>query len=152
MADDRLRRSPNSVALDVAGKRLFVACRGNDKLKPSLIVMNTDTGAVGYKAEIGGGNDGLVYDPETKRIFSANGLNAMLNVFEQVDADTYKPAEALGTRPMAKVLAYDGKAKKLYSMTAESSADFSKKINTAVGPFYPNTFLPNTFTILTYTK
>jgi DNA-binding beta-propeller fold protein YncE len=117
-----------------------------------LIVMNTDTGAVIYTAEIGGGNDGVVYDPETKRIFAANGLNALLNVFEQVDADTYKPVEALGTRPMAKVLSYDSKAKKLYSMTAEGSADFSKKINTAVGPFYPNTFMPNTFTVLSYTK
>jgi hypothetical protein len=114
--------------------------------------MNTDTGAVGYTAEIGAGNDGLIYDAATKRIFAANGLSANLNVFEQVDADTYKPIEALGTRPMVKVLAYDPKAEKLYSMTAESSADFGKKINTAVGPFYPNVFLPNTFTILTYAK
>jgi DNA-binding beta-propeller fold protein YncE len=140
----------NSVAMDVANDRLLVACRGSDKVKPSFVVMNAKTGAVTFTAEIGGGNDGLVYDAATKRVFMANGLAALLNVFEQVDADNYKPVEALGTRPMAKVLAMDHKNNRIYSMTAETSADFGKKINVAVGPFYPNTFLPNTFTILTY--
>lgn len=142
----------NSTAIDVANQRLFVACRGNDKIKPSLIVMSTEDGRVGYTAEIGGGNDGLVFDAKSKRIFAANGLNAVLNVFEQVDADTYRPVEALGTRAMVKVLAFDPERQKLYSMTAESSADFEKKINTAVGPFYPNTFLRNTFTVLQYSR
>ncbi|WP_406857835.1 hypothetical protein ABEG18_09545 [Alsobacter sp. KACC 23698] len=142
----------NSTAIDTARQRLFVACRGNDKLKPSLIVMNTASGDVGYTAEIGGGNDGLVYDPDVKRLFAANGLSAVINVFEQVDADTYKPVESVLTRPMVKVLAYDQQAQKLFSMTAEGSADASKKINTSVGPFYPNTFFPNTFTVLTYAK
>ncbi|GGH19094.1 hypothetical protein GCM10007036_21740 [Alsobacter metallidurans] len=142
----------NSTAYDVANKRLFVACRGNDKIKPSLIVIDAGTGAVGFKAEIGGGNDGLVFDPKTKRIFAANGLSANLNVFEQVSADDYRPVEALGTRAMVKVLAYDPEEQKLYSMTAEGAADFSKKINTAVSPFYPNTFRPNTFSVLIYSK
>ena len=142
----------NSTALDAANKRLFVACRGSDKIKPSLIVVDTDTGRVGYTAEIGGGNDGLVFDARSKRIFAACGLNAVLNVFEQVDADTYKPVEAVGTRAMVKVLAFDTERQKLYSMTAETAADFGKKINTAVGPFYPNTFIRNTFTVLQYSR
>lgn len=142
----------NSTALDAGNKRLFVACRGNDRIKPSLIVMNTENGSVGYTAEIGGGNDGLVFDPKSKRLFAANGLSANLNVFEQVDADSYKPVEALGTRAMVKVLAYDEEHQKLYSMTAEGAADFGKKINTAVSPFYPNTFRENSFSVLVFSK
>ena len=142
----------NSLAVDRANRRVLLGCRGNEKVKPSFAAMDADTGAVVATLEIGAGNDGLIYDPELKRIFLANGLNAVLNVIEQVDADHYRPVEALGTRAMVKVLAYDSKAKKLYSMTAEGTADFGKKILTAVGPFYPNTFLPNTFTVLTYSR
>ena len=142
----------NSTALDVANKRLFLGCRGNDKVKPSFAVMNVETGAIVFTSEIGGGNDGVVYDAGLKRIFLANGVNAVLNVFEQVDANTYKPVEHLYTRAGVRSLAFDPRSKKLYSVTAEGSADAAKKITTSVSPFYANTFFPNTFTILTYGK
>ena len=73
-------------------------------------------------------------------------------VFERSTPDSYKLVETLGTRPQVKTIAYDAKAKKLYAMTAEVSSDTSKKINIKNGPFYPNTYFPNTFTVLTYAK
>ena len=142
----------NSLALDRANKRILLACRGNEQVKPSFVVMNAETGAIGYKAEIGGGNDGLAYDPELKRVFTTNGVNAVMTVFEQVDADTYKPLEALGTAAGVRSLAWDAKNKKLYAVTAEGSADFAKKITTTVSPWYANTFVPNTFKVLTYSR
>ena len=142
----------NSIALDIANNRILLACRGSDKLKPSFSVMNADTGAITFNAEIGGGNDGIVFDPETKRVFTANGLSATLDVFEQTGADSYKPIETILTRPFVKVLGYDPKAKRLYSMSAEGAADFGKKINTAISPFYANTFFPNTFAVYTFGK
>ena len=75
-----------------------------------------------------------------------------MHVFEQVDANTYKPVEVVGTRNWVKVIALDKKNQKLYSLTAEGSSDASKKINTAVSPFYQNTVIPNTFTVLVYSK
>ena len=87
----------NTTAIDVAGNRLFLGCRGNATVKPSFAVMNLETGAIIYTAEVGGGNDGVAYDAELKRIFLAGGVNAVMHVFEQVDANTYKPVEALGT-------------------------------------------------------
>lgn len=138
--------------MDVANQRIMIGCRGSATVKPSFIVMNATSGAVIYSAEIGGGNDGVVFDPELKRIFVSNGVGAVLNVFEQVDADHYKPVEALGTRAAVKVLAEDTKAKLLYSMAAEGSSDPSKKVLTAVSPFYANTFFANTFTIYVYGK
>ncbi len=143
---------PTGIAVDTAAHRVFVSCRGNDKLKPALVVLNGDTGATVFSGEIGAGSDSMVFDPETKRLFSANGVSANLSVFEQVDADTYRPLETLGTRSWVKVLAMDHKAKKLYSITAEGSADASKKINTGVSPYYPNTVIPNTFTVLTFSR
>lgn len=142
----------NGLALDAANGRIFVGCRGSATTKPSFAVLNAETGAVIYTAEIGGGNDDVVFDAELKRIFLVNGVNAVLNVFEQVDADTYKPLEALGTQAGVRTMAMHPKTKKLYAVTAEGSADYAKKITTSVSPYYANTFFPDRFFVLTYGK
>jgi DNA-binding beta-propeller fold protein YncE len=142
----------NSIALDNANKRIFLACRGSDKVKPSFAVMDMEGGKVLFTAEIGGGNDGIVYDAELKRIFMTNGVNAIMNIFEQVDTNTYKQVEALGTHAGVRSLAMDAKTKKLYAVTAEGSADYAKKVTTSVSPYYANTFFPNTFKVLVYSK
>lgn len=142
----------NGLALDAANARIFVGCRGNASTKPSLAVLNADTGSVIYTAEIGAGNDDVVFDAELKRIFLANGVNAIMNVFEQVDANTYKPLEAMGTQAGVRTMAMDPKTKKIYAVTAEGSADYSKKITTSVSPYYANTFFPDRFFVLTYSK
>ncbi len=143
---------PTSVTVDAAHDRVFVGCRGHDAVKPSFVVLDGATGKTVYSAEIGGGSDSIIYDADLKRIFTANGVGANLNVFEQVDADSYKPVETLGTRPGVRTTAMDHKTKTIFAVTAEGSADPSKKILTAVSPFYANTFFPNTFTVLSYGK
>jgi hypothetical protein len=143
---------PTAVTLDAADDRLFVTCRGHDAIKPSLIVLDAGAGKIIYSGEIGGGSDSILYDADLKRIFSANGVGANLNVFEQIDADHYQPVETLGTRAGMRTMAMDHKTKTIFAVTAEGSADPSKKILTAVSPFYANTFFPNTFTILTFGK
>jgi hypothetical protein len=139
----------NSLALDTANRRILLGCRGNKENVPAFAVMDMDTGKVIYTAEIGGGNDGLIYDPELKRIFLSNGVNAVLNVFEQIDADHYRPLEALGTRAAVRTMAYNAAEKKIYTFTGEGSADFAKKIVTSVSPFYANTYFPDSFVVLT---
>ena len=102
---------------------------------------------------LGHRKEGLqVFDPVTRRLFSANGIDANLSVVEQVDANTYKMVETLGTEAWVKVLAMDHAANRLYSMTAHGTSDASKKINTAVSPYYINTVFPNSFRVLTYSK
>ena len=142
----------NGLALDVANNRIFLGCRGNATVKPSFVVMNAETGAIIYNFEIGGGNDSVVYDADLKRIFVAGSVNALMNVFEQVDANTYKAVEALGTQAGLRTLAMDHKTKKIYAITGEGSADYSKKITTSVSPYYANTFFPDRFFVLTYSK
>lgn len=142
----------NGLTVDAPHRRVFLGCRGSDTVKPSFTVMNADTGAVIFTSEIGGGNDSVVYDPDLKRIFLANGVGAVINVFEQVDADTYRPVETLGTRAGVRTMAIDPKTKRLHAVAGEGSADAGKKIFTSVSPFYANTFFPNTFTVLTYAR
>jgi hypothetical protein len=143
---------PTAVTVETASDRVFVSCRGHDAIKPSLTVFDGASGRTVYSAEIGGGTDSVIYDAELKRIFSANGVSANLNVFEQDGPDSYKPVETLGTRAGMRTMAMDHKSKTIYAVTAEGTADPSKKILTAVSPFYANTIFPNTFTVLTYGK
>jgi hypothetical protein len=47
-------------------------------------------------------------------------------------------------------MAIDPQSRRIDAVTADGRADFAKKVNTGVGPFYPNTFFPNTFQVITY--
>ncbi len=141
---------PTAVAVDAARDRVFVTCRGGEHSKPALVVLNGATGAEVFTAEIGGGSDSCIYDAKSQRIFSANGVSANLTVFQQIDADSYKPVETLGTRAGMRTMAMDGEAGKIYAVTEEGTADAGKKILTAVSPFYANTFFDNTFVVLTF--
>ena len=143
---------PSGMDIDPDNQRLFVGCRGKGEVKPVLAVLDTQSGKTVFTHEIGRQNGAVVYDAASKRIFTANGYDAFLVIFQQFGPDTYKPVEALGTRPGVRTIAYDEKTQKIYGIAAEGSADFGKKINTSAGPFYPNTFFPDTLQVLTYSK
>lgn len=143
---------PTAIDVDAANKRLFVSCRGNATTKPAFVVLDSATGKLIWSVEIGGGSDSMIFDAATRRIFSANGVNANLSVIEQTDADHYKVVETLGTVAWLRTIAMDHEAGKLYGITAQGTSDSSKKILTAVSPWYINTIFPNTFTILSFTK
>src|SRR6266550_3505167 len=66
---------PTGIAFDSANKRLFVGCRG---VRPVLAIMDSATGKVIATHEIGRGNDGVIYDADTKRIYTSNGVDAHL--------------------------------------------------------------------------
>jgi DNA-binding beta-propeller fold protein YncE len=138
---------PTGLAYDAANRRIFVGCRGKS---PVLAVLDAASGKVITTAEIGRGNDGVIYDPATHKIYTANGVDANLVIYDQVDANTYQLAEATTTRPYARTMALDPRTKKVYMVTAEGTADPAKKINKGVATFYPNRYYPDTFTVLTY--
>ncbi len=138
---------PTGVAYDRGNQRIFVGCRG---AKPVLAVLDARSGKVISTHEIGRGNDGVVYDAAAHKVYTSNGVDANLVIYDQLDADTYRLSEATTTRPYARTMALDSKTKKVYLVTAEGTADPEKKINRAVAPFYPNRYYPDTFTILTF--
>jgi DNA-binding beta-propeller fold protein YncE len=138
---------PTAVAYDRADRRIFIGCRGT---RPVLAVMDAGSGKVIGTWEIGRGNDGVIYDAGARRVYTSNGIDANLVIYDQLDADTYRLAEATTTRPYARTMALDRKTKRVYLVTAEGTADPEKKINKAVAPFYPNRYYPDTFTVLTF--
>ena len=138
---------PTGIAFDKDNQRLFVGCRGKN---PVLAVLASDSGKLVTTLEIGHGVDGVVYDQATRKVYTSNGVDANLVIYDQLGPDTYKLAEATTTRPYARTMALDPRTKKIYLVTAEGTADPAKKINKAVAPFYPNRYFPDTFTVLTY--
>jgi len=138
---------PTGLDYDPASRRIFVGCRGD---KPVLAVLDADSGKVVTTLTIGHGNDGVVFDAATRRVYTSNGVDANLVIYDQIDANTYKLEQAVTTRPYARTMALDPKTKKVYTVTAEGVADPAKKINTAVASFYPNRYYEDTFTVLTY--
>ena len=138
---------PTGIAADVADKRLFIGCRGD---KPVLAVVDATNGREVTTIAIGRGNDGVVYDAATRRIFTSNGIDANIVAIDQTGPDSYKLAAAFTTRPIARTLAYDPAGRRLFTITAQGMVDPDKKRNLGPGPFYPNVYFDNTLTVLTY--
>lgn len=138
---------PVGIAMDRTTNRLFIGCRGDH---PVLAVVDAADGREITAMPIGRGNDGVVYDPASKRIFTSNGLDSNIVMFDQLGADSYKLAGAVTTRPIARTMGFDPKTRKIYTVTAEGIVDPAKPVNTRVGPFYPNRYYDDTFTVLTY--
>jgi DNA-binding beta-propeller fold protein YncE len=138
---------PTGIAYDRVGKRIFAGCRGK---APVLAVLDAETGRVVATAEIGRGNDGVVFDPESHRIYTSNGIDGNLVIYDQVDADTYKLEQAVTTRPGARTMALDSGTKKVFLVTAEGMVDPAREINRAAAPFYPNRYFDDSFVLLTY--
>ena len=140
---------PTGLALDRADHRLFVGCRGAN---PVLAVLDSESGRVITTKAIGRGNDGVVYDPETRRIFTTNGVDGNLVIYRQTSPDEYMLVEAVTTRPMARTIALDLKTKRVFTIAAEGTVDPAKAVNRAAALFYPNTYFADTLTILTLSE
>ena len=138
---------PTGVAFDRANGRLFLGCKGEH---PVLTVVDVAKGEVVAQLEIGRGNDGVVYDPETHTVFTSNGVDGNIVIFDQLGPDRYRLSSAVTTRPIARTMTLDPKTKKIYTMTAEGEVDPAKKVNRRAGAFYPNTYYDDTFTLLEY--
>ena len=140
---------PSGSAFDVANNRLLLPCRGM-MVDPVVAVIDAMSGDVTATYPTGRGADDVIFDPASKQLFVANGVDANINVFKQESADKYVLTEAFQTRPGLRVMRYDSATQKIYGMTAEGTFDARKKTNTAVSPFYPNKFFDGTFVMLTY--
>ncbi|MEO8779615.1 MAG: YncE family protein [Rhodanobacter sp.] len=140
---------PVGLDYDAGKQRIFVGCRSD---RPVLAVLNAASGALVTALPIGRGNDGVVYDPASHLVYTANGIDANLVVIKQTGANDYQLDQAITTQPMARTLALDTARDRVYLVDAEGGVDPTKKVNTAVAPFYPNFYFDQTFTVLTYQR
>ncbi|HET6970874.1 MAG TPA: YncE family protein [Phenylobacterium sp.] len=138
---------PTGLAFDPASQRVFVGCKG---AHPVLSVVDAADGRVVAQPEIGRGNDTVRFDPQTRRVFTANGVDGNIVIYDQAGPDSYRLFQAVTTRPIARTLAIDPATKKLYTVTAEGMVDPAKPVNRKAAAFYPNAYFDNTFVLLEY--
>jgi DNA-binding beta-propeller fold protein YncE len=80
------------IALDEANRRLFIGCR----TPPTLVVFNSDSGAVVASLGISGDPDDIFYDTKHHRLYAVCGTGS-IEVIDQLDRDHYKTAATIPT-------------------------------------------------------
>jgi len=106
-------------AFDAAHRRLFLACQG---AMPVGVVVNVDTGKVVASMPIGGGSDGVAYDPGTGDVFftcrdGGDGMG-VVNIFHEESPDKYAKVADVKYMYGARTVALDPKTHHIFSIGA----------------------------------
>ncbi len=104
---------PSALAMDRAGRRLFVGCHNN-----MMAVVNADTGAMIQTAPIGAHVDAAAFDKEAKTVFFSCG-DGTVSVFQEETPDKLVAAGTITTEPGAKTAALDPKTHNLFLSVAK---------------------------------
>lgn len=107
--------SPHGLAIDRTGRRLFMGCANS-----VMMAMDADTGRVIATLPIGRGNDAVAYDPVRHRVFSSNGLDGTISVFQQSSPDRYSAPESIPTAVSGRTMALDPQDGRLFVAAAET--------------------------------
>ena len=138
--------TPASLETDNVNKRIFVGCRGKGASTPALAVLDAESGAQLAKLPIGRGVDEVMYDKKAGLIVTANGEDGSMTVIKQNSPGEYRLSETIGTRPMARTGVLDEETGKIYLVNAQY-------VNKYVDGKAPETtFVPNTFSVLTFSR
>ena len=100
---------PSGMAIDEAGRRLFIACSGNSVLK----IFDVDRRRVVATQPVGAGPDSVAFDAELHRIYTT-GQSGVLTVLMQEGPDSYKVVESIKLHYGAHTLAVDPATHNLY--------------------------------------
>ena len=104
---------PSGLALDNETHRLFSVC--SNKL---MVIVDALDGHIVTTLPIGGGCDGVKFDPGMKRAYSSNG-DGTVTVVQELNKDSFKVLENITTMSGSKTLAIDTKTHHIYLPSAE---------------------------------
>ena len=109
-------QSPHGMAVDAAGHRAFMGC-----INSVMMVVDTDTGRLVAKLPIGAGSDAIAWDAKRKRVFSPNGKDGTISVYQQVSPDHYEALDTVKTQVSARTMDVDPQTGRLFVAAAETS-------------------------------
>jgi hypothetical protein len=95
--------------LDEMSHRLFLGVR----TPASIVVLDSDSGAMVVSVPTVGMLDGLWFDAATRRIYTTGG-EGFVDVTQQIDADHYEPVAHIPTGPIARTSVFVPKWRKFY--------------------------------------
>lgn len=106
--------SPHGLTVDERGHRAFLGC-ANAK----MVVLDTRTGKVVADLPIGRGNDAMAFDPVRKRVFSSNGRDGTITVYQEVTPDKFVALEDVKTLPSGRTMDVDPVTGRLFVVAAD---------------------------------
>ncbi len=83
------------------------------------MVVDTLSGAVVGELPIGRGNDAVAYDPSRRRVFSANGVDGTVSVYQEVTPDRYALIDTLKTAVSGRTMDVDPETGRLFVAAAD---------------------------------
>jgi DNA-binding beta-propeller fold protein YncE len=107
--------SPHGLAMDRVGRRLFMGC-----INSKMMVVDADTGRVVVELPIGRGSDAIAYDPMRRRVFSPNGADGTLTIFQQTSPDAYEALDTIATLVSGRTMAVDPATGRLFIVAADT--------------------------------
>jgi DNA-binding beta-propeller fold protein YncE len=131
--------TPTGLGIDREHRRFFVGCRSK-----VMAVVDGDSGRVITTLPIGGGVDGIAFDPATALAFASNGEGTVTVVHED-SPEKFSLVGNVATKPGAKTIALDAATHRIYLSTAQYGPPPSP---TAENPKPRPSILPGTFEIL----
>jgi DNA-binding beta-propeller fold protein YncE len=108
-------KGPHGLALDKAGQRLFMGCVNNQ-----MMVVDAHSGRVVAELPIGAGSDAIAFDPVRKRVFSPNGRNGTVTVYQQTSPDHYSALAPIQTKVSGRTMTLDPKTGRLFVIAADT--------------------------------
>lgn len=107
--------SPHGIAVDVRAERIFMGCVNN-----VMMVVDANNGRTVAKLSIGQGSDAVAFDPVRRRIFSSNGKDGTISVYQQVSPDRYVELPLIRTIVSARTMSLDPKTGDLFVAGADT--------------------------------
>jgi DNA-binding beta-propeller fold protein YncE len=107
--------SPHGLAMDRVGRRLFMGC-----VNSKMMVVDADSGRVVIELPIGRGSDAIAYDPTRRRVFSPNGVDGTLSIFQQTAPDAYEALDTIPTLVSGRTMAVDPTSGRLFIVAADT--------------------------------
>lgn len=122
-------KSPHGLAVDKVNARVFLGCVNSE-----MIVLDGKSGKVVTKLAIGKGSDAILFDPVRKRVFSPNGVDGTITVYQQVAPDTYRPLPTIATSVSARTMALDSASGRLFVAGADTDPAPTPGVRAKVRP------------------
>jgi DNA-binding beta-propeller fold protein YncE len=117
------------MALDEAGRRVFVGCRK----KPMLIVLDADSGKEVAAVAIPGDTDDVFFDAKRKRLYASCG-EGFIAVVGQGEKDHYELTEKIATVKGARTSLFDAETGRLYLVVPRQEGKDGSEIQVYQAP------------------
>lgn len=106
---------PHGLAVDVKSHRAFIGC-----VNAKMMVVDTIVGRAVAELPIGLGNDSIAFDAVRQRIFSSNGRDGTVSVYQQETPDTYRALATIPTTISARTMSVDSASGRLFVAGADT--------------------------------